>query len=767
MWRKKLRIRKVQSFMIFLIALVCALLISSAMGILLSLNKPINDLKEECKSPLIKIVAYDNSEKSVLELRDNLLKIDEVRNIEITSRHILQEKVICNNKTIENFLNLVEFNENFHENNIRFISDKVKNLKDDECLIPQIVSNENDIKIGDKINVIKGEKEYIYKVKGTYSDPYSLNTAFSLDIIIKNIPQEFEKNNLLIIYGKENVKSSDILDKYRESNNGILKGYVVTLEDCISNSILTERIMGGILLGIGVLILIVSCMMIRFMIKNALINDNKTIAVYKVIGYSSKDILFMYMKLYLFITSIATLIGIVLSTIIVNVFLKETYSNIGASKDNGILIPGIISFILILTSVAFSVYRVLSITKKIKPATILKGDDYEAKKIKGNILFEGLGFSSFGIAVRNIFRDKKNTAFIILTCIFSIYIVNFGVQSINRVKNMREDNYYWFGFDKGDLVLQSSINEEYENMYKVLEEDKRTLKLVKTGAESISLVWQKGIKQPDIDAKVYDTYEELDMRVLKGRNPKYSNEIALSTVIAEETGKEVGDYIDIYINRDYKTSLLVCGIYQSYYDLGKECRLLKETFDKSDREFQYDEISIYLKDISDLQEYKDDYNKKLNGKGKIIFRTEKYETIMNKICAPQEKAIAPFITMVLVLGAINIFAIITLKNAKNNKSNSIYKSLGYGSFHLIKANIYYVLIIALTSLIITLPLFMLTYSKIMTVCLCVFGVKEYPVDFRALDIIKCNGIVLIMFIVSTLLSSNKIYKTNINVLNEE
>lgn len=54
---------------------------------------------------------------------------------------------------------------------------------------------------------------------------------------------------------------------------------------------------------------------------------------------------------------------------------------------------------------------------------------------------------------------------------------------------MREDNYYWFGFDKGDLVLQSSINEEYENMYKVLEEDKRTLKLVKTGAESISLVW--------------------------------------------------------------------------------------------------------------------------------------------------------------------------------------------------------------------------------------------------------------------------------------
>lgn len=47
------------------------------------------------------------------------------------------------------------------------------------------------------------------------------------------------------------------------------------------------------------------------------------------------------------------------------------------------------------------------------------------------------------------------------------------------------------------------------------------------------------------------------MRVLKGRNLKYNNEIALSTVMAEETGKEVGDYIDvyIYINREYKEKI--------------------------------------------------------------------------------------------------------------------------------------------------------------------------------------------------------------------
>lgn len=54
MWFSKLRIRKMQSFIIFLISLIVTLLISSAFGIMITLDKPMDSLVKECNSPILK-----------------------------------------------------------------------------------------------------------------------------------------------------------------------------------------------------------------------------------------------------------------------------------------------------------------------------------------------------------------------------------------------------------------------------------------------------------------------------------------------------------------------------------------------------------------------------------------------------------------------------------------------------------------------------------------------------------------------------------------
>lgn len=132
-----------------------------------------------------------------------------------------------------------------------------------------------------------------------------------------------------------------------------------------------------------------------------------------------------------------------------------------------------------------------------------------------------------------------------------------------------------------------------------------------------------------------------------------------------------------------------------------------------------------------------------------------------------EKAILPFTIVTLFLAAINILGIIVLQNAKYRKSNCIYKSIGYSSFDLIKVNIVYILIIAISSMAVAIPLFFISYSKLMSVCLSGFGILEYPIDFEPVNFIICNLVVIVLFVLFTISSSIQIYKFKISELNVE
>lgn len=649
MWFSKLRIRKMQSFIIFLISLIVTLLISSAFGILITLDKPMDSLVKECNSPILK-------------------------------------------------------------------------------------------------------------------DPFSLNSAFSMDIVVKNIPKELDIQKTILVYGKKGAKGQEIVDEYRKDNDGLLNGYVILLDDCVANSTIAENITGGILLGIGVLILLVSIIMFRFMIKNAMINDKKTIAIYKSIGYSSNEVLMMTMKFYLFLVSIGSIIGAFLSEILVDSFLSQQYKNMGESHSYGNFLPAALSTVLIVSFILMSIYLICRKIKNVTPVSVLREEDKNrsAKKSIVNVW----GFSSFKMAIRNIFRDKLDTLFVILICFFSIYIVNFGMQSLLKVYNMKDDNYYWFGFDKCDLTLDASSDSDYEDMYNTLNKDDNTKKLLKSSVKNVNLLWKKGMSNTSTDVQLYDNFKDADINILEGHNPKNIDEIAISSKVSEETNKKIGDYITVYMNKDKKVSLLITGVYQTYFELGWQVRMLSSTYSKyNPNEVVHDEISIYLKDTSKLNEYKKKYNKEFKNKGQVIVRKNKFSNIMSKICDPQKKAIAPFISMTLILGGINIFGIIVLKNAKNRKSYCIYKSIGYSSFDLVKTNIIYISIIAVVSMGVTLPVFFLTYEKLMSLCLITFGIREYPMDFVLKDFVLCNSAVLILFLLFTLLSSRAIYKYKVSELN--
>lgn len=755
MWFKKIRKRKIQSLFIILIVALCSMLMTSSLIIMTSFNDPYKNLVNECNSPGLKLYLYHDEKEYAQNIKNKFEQLDKVRNVEITKYYYIRDGIKVGADLKEGFYDLIEYNEKLHKN-LRMINGdfNIEYLGEKECVIPNTFANEYGISVGDKIKI--GES-LSYAVKGIYADPYNMSVAFDLEFIVTNIPKDMGSRYYLSVFSEGNITGNDLIDYYREANNKILEGRGITLESRINDNQLTEKILGGILFAGSILILFVSGIMIQYMIKNMLISEKESIGIYKTIGYSNHLITSIYLKFYLFLVTLGSVIGALSSKFISDSFTKETLKNLGVTTSKGILKAGFLCVFIVIFFVFIQVYLILRNLKNIKPLEVFSKEVSIQMNIKKNKK-RSMGFSPVNMAFRMMFRSKKNTILIVITCIVSIYCVNFASTAFSMIDAMQENNYYWIGFDKHDVSLESLGLNDFEENLEEIKAIPGVKKVIPTTTDvSVSLEWEKGLGDTIMSSMIYETYDNLDMPILEGRNPRYSNEIAIGNSVANQLNKHVGDYISIYFNGNQKINLLISGTFQSYYDMGKSCRLLGETLRENDIFFQYSEASLYLKDNSQVEGFISKYSDNYSNKIKFIDRKLKYVTIMDMICTPQKKAIMPFMVMVLLLGALNIIAIVYLKNKDLSKINSIYKAIGYSSNHLLKANIIYILTIAIISTMIVLPVFIAVFPKTMVLSLSFFGFKEYRVDYSIINISITNMITLFIFGLSGIISSKNLY----------
>ena len=713
MWIKNFRTKKLQTLMIFMIIMLCSMLLNGSVSILISLDKPFKEFAKECQSATAVLYPYSVKDEEVLSLGQQFADLSEVKGVEYTKFYNISEELVFNEKKIEAFTKLTEYSDAVY-GEIRYLKgDKnvSASLKKNECVIPACISNKYNIKTGDRINLKLTSEEIIYTVKGIYSEAYNTSTAFDSDILVKKLPKSVSGKLHIKLYGMAGISGREIEEAYREKYDGQLKGAMYTLEDRIDNGLLAGNIVGGVFLAIGIIMLIVSCIIINFMIKNAMITDAKTIAVYKTMGYSSNDILKMYLNFHFAVVSVASVIGIGNSVFLSNIILSSVFKNMGQVVEKNALLPGILCYVLIVSFVLAVIYRIIGKTKNVKPVYALNGmsnsSTKKKKDYKGNSKMQ---FSALGIALRTLIRSKKSAINILITSIVTVFSINFAVISLDVANTMKENNDYWLGVDKSDVMIGVTDSEQYEKVEMAIKADSRVDYYFNSNLDNrVTMKWKKGMNTTNMTAFVYDDYSQTKLPIRKGRNPEAGNEIALSSKVASRLNKAVGDYMEVFLGGQKRVDLLITGIFQTYYQIGDACRLTTDAYIENNYDFQYNNFSIYLKDKETLDGFMKDMKMKIGGSGNVYPRTEAFSSIMDDmIVNPQKRAIPPVVILVLLIGGTNIFCIVLLKNATSEKTNGIYKCLGYSTWHLILSNLYYVGIVAVVSVAIAVP--MILYS---------------------------------------------------------
>lgn len=767
MWLKNFRNRKLQTLLIGIIVLLCALLLSTSMSILLSLKEPMEQLVEECQSADAVIYPNEkNDPEKVKAVAKRLEALDEVNKAICLSVHYVSEKMTSKDQEITTFTNLTKYDAEVF-GKIRCVegnAEDFQNLQEGECIIPACISVDNNIMLGDTITLHLPGEEITYTVKGIYADIYATSNAFDNYILVKELPGQLSEQMMMRIYTVQGATEEQILDSYEETYGIALEGQMNTKENALESSLLAVQILGGILLAIGVIMLFTCCLIINFVLRSIMASDAKTIAIYKTIGYDNRTIRNLYGKFYIVLTTVGVWLGVGSSALVANLILNELFANIGMQANVKVGKTGLFIYVVILSLVLATVYLVTGRMKNMKPIHALGGlsptNTTKNQHFKGNYRF---AFSPMGIACRMVMRDKKGAIGILFVAIVSVIGINFGLVSLDVALNMKENNDYWLGVDKSDIMIQVSSGATVEEIIEKLDKDANILKTVPCRMSGVLVVKrEKNGKDGVVYPFVYPDYKEVVMPIVEGRNPQNGKEIALAGRIAEILNKKVGDYITLRFEHGEK-SFLITGLFQTYYNMGEACRLTTEAFDGEP--FSYDTVSVYLADNQDISGEVERIEKLIGGSGNVIPRTEQFASIMEMISQPQESAIPAVIFMVVLIGSINIFCIIMLKNQKEVKVNSIYKCLGYTSGHLMAANICYVSLLAVVSILTAVPILLYLYPMIMKLTLgTMFGLLEYRVNYNMTHIIMGNISVFGLFMVSTFLSSKGIRKIHVRDL---
>lgn len=767
MWLKNFRNRKLQTLLIGIIILLCALLLSTSMSILLSLREPMEQLVEECQSA--DAVIYPNEKENpeqVKAVAKRLEALDEVNKAICLKVHYVSEKITSKGQEITTFTDLTKYDAEVF-GKIRCVEgdpNDFQNLQEGECVIPACISVDNNIMLGDTITLHLPEEEITYTVKGIYADIYATSNAFDNYILVKELPGQLTEQMLMRIYTVQGATEEQILDSYEETYGIALEGQMNTKENALESSLLAVQILGGILLAIGVIMLFTCCLIINFVLRSIMASDAKTIAIYKTIGYDNRTIRNLYGKFYIVLTTVGVWLGVGSSVLVANEILNELFANIGMQANVKVGKTGLFIYVAILSLVLATVYLVTGRMKNMKPIHALGGlsptNTTKNQHFKGNYRF---AFSPMGIACRMVMRDKKGAIGILFVAIVSVIGINFGLVSLDVALNMKENNDYWLGVDKSDIMIQVSSGATVEEIIDKLDKDTNILKTVPCRMSGVLVVKrEKNGKDGVVYPFVYPDYKEVVMPIVEGRNPQNGKEIALAGRIAETLNKKVGDYITLNFEQCEK-SFLITGLFQTYYNIGESCRLTTQAFD--DVPFSYDTVSVYLADNQDIPGEVERIEKLIGGSGNVIPRTEQFASIMEMISQPQESAIPVVIFMVVMIGSINIFCIIMLKNQKEVKVNSIYKCLGYTSGHLMAANVCYVSLLAVVSILTAVPILLYLYPMIMKLTLgTMFGLLEYRVNYNMVHIILGNMAVFCLFMLSTFLSSGGIRKIHVRDL---
>lgn len=623
-----------------------------------------------------------------------------------------------------------------------------------EIGVPVILLEDYPINIGDEI-CFKGENAEKHFVVTEYVYDGQMNSTLCSSTRFLISEEDFEElfgkvgetEYLIEAYFEDSAMAVDYQTAYEQSEKNLPKdGQAVTYTMIFLLSAMTDIMMAMVFFFIGILLVIVAMICLRYIILARIEEDMREIGTMKAMGIPSRRICSLYLGEIRILTGIGCVIGYGAALPAVTFFTGHMSRTFGKYQIGiGVYIAAVGICILVYGMILLFTRKVLGRLRKVTVVDVLVTEKGFGKRGKTR---DGI-HKSHHIPVNLLIglREARNGYGIIFSLLL---IVTFLVTVPYRMVHTMEDKEFstYMGSAVCDALIEVEQGEELEIRKEAAEKlllsekeknnvsDYKVLRRVRLQAEDSEGKWQ-GIH--------IDTGEKAGegIKYLKGKQPETEKKLALSSLMAEQLGKKEGDTVKILLN-GAEQEFVVSGIYQ---DVTSGGRTAKAVYDFKEAEAEQYTFEVNFGKAPESEERITVWRETL-GSGYTVEYMEDFiaQTLGGVTAQVRQASMAAFVIGICLIGMI-VMLFQKLRIAREGKMLAGKKAIGIPVSDICRQELYPVLLAGGMGAVAGLALAGIVGDRIFGALFSVMGLGIEQIEFAAMPIMMYVLIPVMLLVV--------------------
>ena len=782
--RANLRHKKGNFISVLLLMLIVSTMLTSVISTQTNMKNRVCQANENVNSGDLVVFFNDKdvNEKMISDIQSNI----GVKDLSI-KQSIVPSTVYINNEKLSSITFLVENDLNKYPYEV--FSDKVDSfitpeseLKDNEIYLPVSMKKSYYCQKGDivKIELTQGNKEFIIKGfieepfmgsdvmgvkqflinKKVFNELYSLAKTNQKDELINN---PLLNTSIVQIFATDEYKTKieQLSKELNDRCNVISLSYCsLTLNQSETYTLLISNILCGVLIAFSVILLIIVILVLSNSIRTSIDMEYVNIGILKSQGFTKGKIRLVLLIQYLLSAIIGSIGGIILAIPIVKLLRSIFIQTSGLLfSDNLSLLKSVLIITAILVLLGIIIFLKTKKVSRISPVMAISGgleNIYFKSTLQTSVISKHKAFINTKLGLRQLTSNVRQYSGTFL--IISLLVLFLCLSA--SFKQTFTEKYYneLFGVKSCDIVVT------YNENYSMRNEVEKSI----TDINSIKNSFFNGSEYYLLDSCQYNC-QILDdtsflTSVLKGRAPKYDNEIVITNKVSKHLGKYIGDKVQIS-DENIEEQFIISGIYDSCCDTGQCFAMILNGARKLSPDIKISVRNYVLQDSSKATQIIDSTN---NNYSTYKIKADTYSVLRDnsmKTVIDGTNIMIYFIYFISIIFAIIVVSMVCSKTfLKEQHDIGIYKAFGFTSFNLkLQFCIRFLLISILGGMVGTV-IYIFFGNEINATVLSLSGVSNFHAELTFFNVVLPGLIICLFVLIASVIVMNKIKRVDTKCL---
>lgn len=664
----------------------------------------------------------------------------------------------------------------FFKDDLSGLESEPRTVQDGEIYIPLGHKSLYKCEIGDKFTASFGDKTYSFTLKGYTEEPMCGSAVVDSTFTsispgnFERISQEQGEDTRVMVYvdkadgcGLSSARFARELAKELKEKAGFIARSAFSSDSAYKYAVLLPDLLINMALVFAAFLFVIVLIVMSHSIGAEIDTDYVTIGILKSQGFTGGKIRALFIYRYLLAQSAGIIVGCIATIPIERAVSRICMMNTGIFPSKNISVGKAALFMAAILAVCTVLILIRTRrAAKISPVRAIsngKEEIYFASRLQAPISKKALSASL-------AFRQITSGAGRYVGVVFIVGILSFFMISVNLIGTLlsSKEALAAMGIYPPDLQIMAFRQDIPED------EAEAALNEAEKLVDEYAGISNKIYFNPqhlfyDGDSVFFMIYKYRDQPgvILKGRAPRYDNEVVLTELTAEAYDLNVGDKIRLAYN-DNEEEYLITGLFQSSQNAGMVFAMSFEAADRIGVPHNELWLDYMFDDVSKLDEIKS----RLDGKYSDVLETVVYHSIDEAGGMSYTAIVTALQIFIYVFSTIFVFVVVRMVVSKafsrERTDIGVYKAIGFTSNKLRLGFAARFTITALVGAALGAVLSAFAAEPVLTLAFRAVGFTKLYCDFTTLTIALPIVFMGIAFFVFSFLVSGKVKRVAVREL---